>query len=365
MGIKDLSDFLKTRFPQIFKTVHISEYSFKKVAIDISLYMNIFIHRFARKTSKPGEKVIVECRKQDWIPGFIDLVATLRKNEVHCVFVYDSKAPIEKQLEKEKRCASKDKMENNVSDLISELDTYYETKEISKFLFDFQEKKNLGFKSLLASQKQLNIRGIEVALENMLKNLVRPQKEDYIITKKLFDLLDIPYIDADMEAETLCSDLCLQGKIEAVLSKDTDVLAYAAPIFLTDINTKNQTCTMIEYKELLQEMELSSDEFLDFCILCGTDYNKNIPKVGPVKAYSLIKEFGSIENIGKQTSFDISILNHKRVRELFRGYPKYTKPVSYCGIPKFDELEKFLTQLNIKMDHDYLEQSFVRKFIIE
>ena len=63
--------------------------------------MNVFIHRFAKRLSKPGSKVVVDCRKQDWIPGFIDLVATLRKNEVHCVFIYDTKAPIEKKLERE------------------------------------------------------------------------------------------------------------------------------------------------------------------------------------------------------------------------------------------------------------------------
>lgn len=364
MGIKNLTEFLRNKFPQIFKTVHISEYHYKKVAIDISLYMNVFIHRFARRTSKPGSKVVVECRKQDWIPGFIDLVATLRKNEVHCIFIYDTKAPVEKTVEREKRTASKDKMENTSQELQDSLDNYYETKEISKFLLDFQERRNLGQKSLI-SNNNLNIKGIELALETMLKNLVRPTKADYEISKKLFDLLDIPYLDAFMEAETLCCDLCIQGEVDAVLSKDTDVLAYGAPIFLTDINTKSETCTKIEYKDLLNEMELTSDEFLDFCIMCGTDYNDNIPKVGPVKAYALIKQYGSIEHIGRQTGLNISILNHKRVREMFRNYPKYTKKISYCGIPKFSELEQFLFKNNVRIDHDYLESSFVRKFIIE
>lgn len=369
MGIKNLTEFLRNKFPQVFETIHISEYHYKKVAIDISLYMNVFIHRFAKRLSKAGSKVVVDCRKQDWIPGFIDLVATLRKNEVHCVFIYDTKAPIEKKLEREKRSASKDKMENTSQELQDALDNYYETKEISKFLLDFQARRKLGIKSLLISRtagpsQNLNIKGIEIALENMLKNLVRPKKEDYEVSKKLFDLLDIPYIDAEMEAETLCCDLCIQGQVDAVLSKDTDVLAYGAPVFLTDINTKNETCTRIEYEKLLKEMELSSDEFLDFCIMCGTDYNDNIPGVGPVKAYALIKEYGSIEHIGRQTSLDISILNHIKSRELFRNYPKYTKKVSYCGFPDFSELEQFLVKINVKMDHDYLESSFVRKFEI-
>jgi len=88
-------------------------------------------------------------------------------------------------------------------------------------------------------------------------------------------------------------------------------------------------------------MELTSDEFLDFCIMCGTDYNDNIPGVGPVKAYALIKEYGSIEHIGRQTSLDISILNHIKSRELFRNYPKYTKKVSTVDFQTFRNWNNF------------------------
>ena len=55
----------------------------------------------------------------------------------------------------------------------------------------------------------------------------------------------------------------------------------------------------------------------NLCILCGTDYNKNIYKVGPKKAYDLLKKHESIDNF----TIDTSILNHIRVRELF--CPKY------------------------------------------
>ena len=53
----------------------------------------------------------------------------------------------------------------------------------------------------------------------------------------------------------MCSDLCLQGKIDAVLSEDTDVLAYGAPVFLTKINTQNGTCYRIKHDELLKLTE--------------------------------------------------------------------------------------------------------------
>jgi flap endonuclease-1 len=42
---------------------------------------------------------------------------------------------------------------------------------------------------------------------------------------------------------------------------------------------------------------MTMDEFIDLCILCGCDYTKNIGGIGPVRAFKLIKEESTIENV--------------------------------------------------------------------
>jgi len=42
---------------------------------------------------------------------------------------------------------------------------------------------------------------------------------------------------------------------------------------------------------------MTSAQFLDFCVLLGTDASPRIPKVGPVTAAKLIQQYGSIEGI--------------------------------------------------------------------
>ena len=37
----------------------------------------------------------------------------------------------------------------------------------------------------------------------------------------------------------------------------------------------------------------------DFCILCGCDYVKNIPGVGPNKAYDYLKEYGTADKVAE------------------------------------------------------------------
>ena len=42
---------------------------------------------------------------------------------------------------------------------------------------------------------------------------------------------------------------------------------------------------------------MTMDQFIDLCILCGSDYTQTIQGIGPVRAFSLIKEAKSIEGV--------------------------------------------------------------------
>lgn len=55
----------------------------------------------------------------------------------------------------------------------------------------------------------------------------------------------------------------------------------------------------IDLPVLLAELELSMEQFIDLCIMCGCDYASNIRGIGAVRALSLIKQHGSIEAVIK------------------------------------------------------------------
>ena len=44
-------------------------------------------------------------------------------------------------------------------------------------------------------------------------------------------------------------------------------------------------------------MELSYEQFVDLCILCGCDYCSTIKGIGPKTAFKLIKQHKSIETV--------------------------------------------------------------------
>jgi len=95
---------------------------------------------------------------------------------------------------------------------------------------------------------------------------------------------------------------------------------------------------------------LDEASWLDLCIMCGTDFNDNIPRIGPVTSLNYIKKYKNIETIGesvtkvdKQTKqkvkLDISVLAHEKTRELFRcnDVPEKLEPTTKPDLEKIEE----------------------------
>lgn len=62
------------------------------------------------------------------------------------------------------------------------------------------------------------------------------------------------------------------------------------------------------FSRILQEMNLSHQQFIDLCILLGCDYCGTIKGIGPKRAIDLIRQHGSIEEI--LDNIDQSVSSH-------------------------------------------------------
>lgn len=334
MGINGLNKFLRNHCPSVFKNVKLKELQFTKAAVDFSLYVFKFKTVFG----------------DNWINAMINFTGCLRKNNIHIVFVYDTSAPIEKQTEQLYRREQRDKLENKIFSLMASLEHAKLTGEIYDDLQSFYDSiiGSTGRGLLLRTRKTINLSIVEQELVKKQKQVVKITPEDISLSKHILTLLGVPWIDAPMEAETTCADFCKQNIVNLVFSEDTDVLCYGAPILITKINTFDESAVAVIYEEILECLEMTSHQFLDFCIMCGTDYNKNIPKIGPETAFKLLKHFGTIEEIGK-SGIDITILNHVRIREIFKKYKRCNKKIRYCVPPDMQKLEEFLNSNGINI----------------
>lgn len=350
MGIKSqFNKFLRDTCPEIFEDIHISTFAFKRVAIDISLYINKY-------------KAIAG---DNWLASFINLMACLRRNEIHSVFIFDGKSPPEKEGERLKRRQAREKMENELYKLELAYDNYCKTGIVDKCLSELYERRRSPQRLLGQRSDGVDMEWVENKIKQKRNQLYEINPEDYTSVKELFDILHVPYYTAPWEAEKTCSKLCIDGKVSAVLSEDTDVMAYGTPVFLSKLDTSKDTCVCINQDALLSSLNLNKEQFLDLCIMCGTDYNDNIFRVGSKTAYKHIINHENIEGISSKTDLDISVLKHVRVRQLFTEFEEYDiDSVPYCGCPNFEELERFIITKKIQVNIEKLRKDFTQNIVI-
>ncbi|PAV61303.1 hypothetical protein WR25_07381 [Diploscapter pachys] len=132
------------------------------------------------------------------------------------------------------------------------------------------------------------------------KNIVQVTREHFDEVKRLLTLMGVPLIEAPSEAEAQCAELVKGGKVHASVTEDMDALAFGSNILLRNIfgdETRKFNVKEFNLKRVLDEMKLTMNQFIDFCILLGCDYCGSIRGIGPKKAFELIKQFQSIEVI--------------------------------------------------------------------
>lgn len=360
MGIKSLHKLLEKYAKGCYQTKHLSEYSFKKVAIDISLYLYKY-------------KAIAGPR---WVESFIALVNSLRKWDVHCLFVYDGQAPVEKLEEQKRRRDSRDKQNEKIKELEKQISEFENHGIIGPLIEELCETK---VSSLFRQQvvKNYDISLAKSKLETMKGMLITITPEDIQLTRDLFDIMKIPYHQAPGEAENFGSHLCIYDKVDAVLSEDTDVLAYGTPIFLTKIDTLNDTVVEIKYDKILEEIGMTKQTFTDLCIMCECDYNSNIYLIGPEKSYTLLKNYGNIESVlqhlktlknkdgtSKYTDDMFIPLKYERCREMFTTIP-FDFYVTYCDVPDFNAIQEFFFKHSIRYSVEKLKKNLSREIVFD
>jgi flap endonuclease-1 len=302
MGIHLLNRFLRTKNPKGIKEVHLNTFANKKIAIDISIYL----YRYASQDALT-ENILKMCN-------------LFKSHKIRPLFVFDGKSSDKKQETLFKRKEAKQKAYSQYTIL----------KNDTRFL------KN---KSRLLRELKRKSTYINIKMINQVKNTL--------------DSCGMSYIVANGEADELCAALAKTNKVAAVLSEDTDMFAYGVPVVLKYFSFVKHTVVMYETNKLLGELNLNYDEFLDICVLSGTDYNKscgnlfniydfmikykkNIIDSGELIGDSIISDepiesFGSwvnnnhLENIQDENNID-EVMNSKKYykinsRDILKEYP--------------------------------------------
>jgi len=152
-------------------------------------------------------------------------------------------------------------------------------------------------------------------------------------SKKLLDLMGLPWVQAPSEGEAQAAYMAKKGSVYASASQDFDSLLFGTPRLVRNLTItgkrklprknvyKEIKPEIIETSEILKELGITREQLVDIGILVGTDFNEGVKNVGPKKALKLIKTYGSLERIMKE--LNVQIENYNEIRDIFLN-PKVT-----------------------------------------
>lgn len=312
MGIQGLAKLLADHAPGCMKENEIKNYFGRKVAVDASMCIYQFLIAVRQEgnmlTNEDGETT-------SHLMGMFYRTIRMVENGIKPVYVFDGKPPDMKSGELEKR----------------------------------KERREEAQKALEKAEEA----GDAENIEKFNRRLVKVTKQHNEECKQLLDLMGIPYVDAPCEAEAQCAALVKGGKVWATGTEDMDSLTFGSNVVLRHLTfseARKMPIKEYHYDKLLEELGLSNEEFIDLCILLGCDYCESIRGIGPKRAFDLIKQHKTIDEIMKHLDSKKYTIPenwmYKEARELFKA-PEVKEAGEVelkWSEPKEEELVEFMVK---------------------
>jgi flap endonuclease-1 len=330
------------------------------LGVDISIFLYKYLHT-----------------NDDHIEGITRLLMRLVKNGILPFIIFDGRPPKEKS---DVLISRKEKREYLVTkkEIITKLMDKMEGKseeEVKKELEEIQKDKGENMKLEDEDIKELmskNTEELKEEFEKTIKRIVYVKSEHIESTKRLCDYMGIPYIVSKGEAESLLAHLCKEEIIDGCISEDTDILANGGKIFLRNVSAEKNSVDEYCLEGILTGLEMTYEEFMDMCILCGCDYTSKIGGMGPMNAYKMIKKHGNIEStleeLKKNPKFVIPSeenFNYVKARDLFVNSSRSDNRDEIIErlkmkTPNMEEFKNIVLTTKLGMKHrDEIEKNYI------
>ena len=177
-------------------------------------------------------------------------------------------------------------------------------------------------------------------------------------SKRLLDLLGIPWVQAPAEGEAQASAMARTGVAYAAASQDFDSLLFGSPRLVKNLAItgrrklpRKDVYVDVQPEEISLEATLANlgitrEQLVDMGLLIGTDFNEGVKGIGPKKALALIKKHGSLEPALEELGVEIE--SKDEVREIFL----HPKVIEVAGV-EFNDPDKDGVRRMLCDDHDF------------
>ena len=303
MGIQGLLPALKS----VAERRSVAEYCGRSVAVDVSCWLHKGSYRCAREMclGEPTSKYVDYC---------LDYVRLLQGHGVRPVLVLDGRPLPAKRGENASRAQSREA-------------------------------------ALDRALRHLAEGNASSAAEAFQRAVVIRPVHNKVLLEAVKAHGGVDFVVAPYEADAQLAFLALSGRVHAVISEDSDLLAYGCPRVLYKMGKDGfgeEIC--LERLPLCKPLSLvgfSQQMLLEMCVLSGCDFLPNLKGIGPKKAHALMKRFRHFVRAVKHLRYNgthvprsyeddfhcaLLVFKHQRVWDSEAGELRHLEPIPEGGL---------------------------------
>lgn len=294
MGIKNINTAIKklcsTTCNSIFYSIELEMFSGKTIGIDWfnwfftygPIAIKIIVDNMDDIFSEPTEEQITN----QIIKELATFSNKLLKYNINILWICDGVSQDNKTVTKVERRKKREELYDKVKNAKETLASQ-NILEMDPKLLDFYKK------------NKPRVTFITPAIREKVENVIKE--------------IGMPFIVSQDEAENLGSSLCKEGKIHALWTSDTDAYPLECKLVVKGFERKNNKdyINAVNVKKIREGLKFSCEEFRDYCILLGTDFNDPIDRIGGVKGYDMISKHKSLETAEQNSKYTNEIRNMK------------------------------------------------------
>lgn len=309
MGIKGLFNFLKEN-GVVPETVPLAAFAGQRVAVDGQLLVTLF------KKANPAE----------WLRLFEQHVAAFTAAGARLLFAFDgphksAKEPVHAARANQRHDAQARSQRLHRTLLLEGIPVDPGAKEE---LNRFRRRHQLPVPAEEPFVTAEFLRDFAAMREQAARNATSVERVDFAAAIRVLLRLGVDVFLAEGEGERLCAHWTESGAADVVYSHDSDCLALGVPILITKVS--EHRAQVFRLSTVLGALGLGRATFLDFCVLVGTDFNRNVDRKGPRRVFDALRKPGATAETvlaeWKSAGLDTSVVRLEETRRLFAFDPR-------------------------------------------
>jgi flap endonuclease-1 len=262
---------------------------------------------------------------------FLKQINHLLSYEITPIYFFDGKPSEEKKKLIEKRDSDYKKKKEKIQKIIEEKE------ELEKI-------ENPTDDILLKIQLK------EIEITKKKRNTIRINKNELGELKQILKNLGIYYYECNGEADIYMKSFSQKKLLDYVITEDMDFLTHGCENILYNYNYTSNKLKLYNLNQILNDLGMNYESFVDFCIMLGCDYSCKIPGFGPKTGFKLIKEYKTYNSLKEKKQIRIpEDFKYEESLKMFIEGPEIINEKRSLKLQKDNINKKKLEEMNLNM----------------